>query len=316
MRNPLYLALLYVSGAIAQPGIPVILNIEIDDHVEYFSDTTDVMKLGTEPDRTKPLLPNTFFNVNHLADIISINGQPAKGVLVQAVRVYGLTATPTPTRPIADVTRPSMRTQYFEILTADGNPIGAIVVIGMAGADALAIVGGTGVFLGARGFLKQVGRVRPARFASASEDPSRRRHLGGGRSTQRLVVYPMLYPQIESSNGVHAIVHGSNSAPITAVNPAASGEVVSMMVTNLGPTRPAVEPGEPFPASPPARVNAPVEVHVGGKKAEVLAAIGRPGSIDGFQVRFRMPEAVPAGEAQVQISTAWMKGAAVTIQVR
>lgn len=316
MSPHFFSAFLFVSLAIAQTGLPVTLEIEIDDLVEYMGDTPDVMKLGTDPDRTTPLLPNTFFNVNHLADIISVNGQPAKGVLVQAVRVYGLTSTATRGRPIADVTRASLRTQYFEILTAAGKPAGTIVAIGMSGTSGMAIAGGTGAFLGARGFSKQVGRVRPARFASATEDPSRRRHHGGGRSTQRLVVYPMLYPQIQSRNGLPAITHGNSSTPVASATPAASGEVLSMLVSNLGPTSPSVEPGEPFPASPPMLVNLPVEIRVGGKKAEVLGAAGQPGSIDGYQVRFRMPEGVPAGEATVHVTAAWMNVAPVNIPVR
>lgn len=316
MRPAFYLAVLCISPAFAQPGLPVILNIEIGDLVEYVADTPDVMKLGTDPNLTTPLLPNSFFNVNHLADVLSVNGRPAKGVLVQAVRVYGLTTTPTPTRPIADVTRSSLRTQYFEILTADGNPVGTIVVIGMSRAESLAIVGGTGAFVGARGFLKQIGREKPARFASATEDPSRRRQLGGGRTTQRLVVYPMIYPQIQTTNGVPAVVHGNGAAPVTATAPAVSGEALSMLVRHLGPTRPAVTVGESFPASPPAVVNSPVEVHVGGKKAELLAASGRPGSTDEYEVRFRVPPGLQAGDAQVQITAAWMQAAPVVIPIR
>jgi hypothetical protein len=40
-----------------------------------------------------------------------------------------------------------------------------------------------------------------------------------------------------------------------------------------------VQPGKPFPASPLAAVNSPVDVAVNGKFAEVLAAVGLPGAV-------------------------------------
>ena len=63
-------------------------------------------------------------------------------------------------------------------------------------------------------------------------------------------------------------------------------------------------------------VNSPIDVTVNGKSAEVLAAVGYPGAVDGYQVNFRVPAGTEAGNATLQISSAWIPGAPVTIAVR
>ena len=88
------------------------------------------------------------------------------------------------------------------------------------------------------------------------------------------------------------------------------------MATGLGPTRPTVEPGAPFPVSPLATVNSPVEVTVNGKPAEVLAAVGYPGSIDAYQVNFRVPGDTAGGTATIQLNVAWIPGVEVRIAVQ
>ena len=89
-----------------------------------------------------------------------------------------------------------------------------------------------------------------------------------------------------------------------------------MFATGLGPTVPAVDPGQPFPSSPLADVNSPIEVMVNGKAAEVLGAAGYPGAVDGYQVNFRMPPDAARGVATIQVSAAWITGTAVKIAVQ
>jgi uncharacterized protein (TIGR03437 family) len=102
---------------------------------------------------------------------------------------------------------------------------------------------------------------------------------------------------------------------VTPSKPAAAGEVLSVFMRNLGPTTPGVDPGKPFPASPPT-VNAPVQVTVNGESAEVTAAVGYPGSIDGYQVNFRVPSGASKGTATIQVSAAWIAGPAVSIAIQ
>ena len=55
---------------------------------------------------------------------------------------------------------------------------------------------------------------------------------------------------------------------------------------------------------------------VNGKEAEVLSAVGYPGTVDGYEVNFRLPPDTVKGTATVQVSAAWIAGAAVSILVQ
>ena len=114
-----------------------------------------------------------------------------------------------------------------------------------------------------------------------------------------------------------AVQRDSNDfALVSASKPAAPGEILSLFVTGLGPTRPGVDPGKPFPTSPLQAANSPVEVTVNGRPAEVLAAVGFPGAVDGYQVNFRVPSDAAKGVATIQVSAAWIAGPEVRITVQ
>ena len=149
-----------------------------------------------------------------------------------------------------------------------------------------------------------------------AEDPAKRRINGGGSVRQLLTVMPMSRPEIGTTSAGPAVKHPGDFSLVTASKPAAAGEILSAFVTGLGPTRPGVDPGKPFPATPPAVVNSPVEVTVNAKPAEVLAAVGLPGAVDGYQVLFRVPPDAAKGMATVQVSAAWIAGPSVTIAIQ
>ena len=71
------------------------------------------------------------------------------------------------------------------------------------------------------------------------------------------------------------------------------------MATGLGPTRPGLPAGTPFPASPFEEVNSPVKVTVNGNAAEVLNKIGWPGATDTYKVDIRVPDGTAPGMAPV-----------------
>ena len=123
-------------------------------------------------------------------------------------------------------------------------------------------------------------------------------------------------PRIAGTGGAPAVTHSSDFTLVTSAKPASAGEVLSIFATGLGPTRPAVDPGQPFPASPPSAVSSPVEVRVSGKPAELLGAVGLPGAVDGYQVNFRVPADTVKGLATIQLSTALVMGAQVSIMVQ
>ncbi len=131
-----------------------------------------------------------------------------------------------------------------------------------------------------------------------------------------LHVIPMSVPQIGTASGGPAIIPSSGFPPVPASKPAAAGESLSHLAIGLGPSRPGVDPRKPLPATPPAVVNSPVYMTVNAKPAEVLAAVGLPGAVDGYQVLFRVPPDAAKGMATVQVSAAWIAGPSVTIAIQ
>jgi uncharacterized protein (TIGR03437 family) len=131
-----------------------------------------------------------------------------------------------------------------------------------------------------------------------------------------LYLIPMSRPEIQATPTGPAVVHSSDFTLVTAAKPAKAGEILSLFATGLGPVRANVDPGRPFPTSPLALVNSPVEVMVNGKFAEVLAAVGYPGSVDGYQVNFRIPAGMSPGMATLQVITAWIPSSAVSIAIQ
>src|SRR5262249_41881429 len=139
----------------------------------------------------------------------------------------------------------------FEILKPNGTPIGTIVALGPNGGPPppgaplaqsggnLAIVGGTGAFLGARGQYgaAQLPQSIPNRSASIAEDPANRRQNGGGRRRFILHLIPISKPEVITIGGAPAITHSGDFTLVTASKPATAGETLALYATGLGPTR-------------------------------------------------------------------------------
>jgi len=331
---PILFAAVHCHQADGQ-GTATTLLIELQNVVEYQADTTDLSKFGTNPNVTTGGFTTTAGCLSHsivgLGDIVSVNGQPAKGTYISRAVAVCVSPTPIPGQPIADTSWNSIRYETFEILQSDGTPVGTIMTCGLnngapsppgppAGTQNLAITGGTGAFFGARGQKGNgnagLSGVVSTRSASIVEDPANRRQNGGGHIRSVLYLVPMSQPQIATTAGGPAVTHSSDFSLVSASKPAAAGEILSLFATGLGPTLPGVAPGAPFPSSPLAAVNSPVTVTVSGKPAQVLGAAGYPGAVDGYQVNFRVPPDTGAGTATLQINSAWIPGAPVTIAVK
>jgi uncharacterized protein (TIGR03437 family) len=156
----------------------------------------------------------------------------------------------------------------------------------------------------------------PERATSITEDPSKRRQNGGGHLLYVLYLIPMERPEIVTTADGPAVTHSSDFSLVTASKPAAAGEILSLFATGLGPTRTSLTPDQPFPSSPLAVVNSPIDVTVNGTSAEVLGAVGYPGTVDRYQVNFRVPPDTAPGTGTIQISAAWILGAPVAIAVK
>jgi hypothetical protein len=258
------------------------------------------------------------------------NGQTVKGTWTIRGMQLNMSPTAPPGQAIADTTRNNQVDAVFEIMQADGTPIGTIFAMGVSSGNPppgaplianntnFAIVGGTGIFLGARGQQSLVELIKTEHQASITEDPSLRRVLGGGAGIRRLVLHiiPMTWPEIVSTLNGPAIVHANDFSLVTQSNPAKAGETLSLFANGLGPTRPGVEPGAAFPSIPLAVVNSPVEVLVNGTPGRVLYTGGYPGTSNGYQVNFTLPPNVQPGVTSIQLRVAWIAGPQVTIPIR
>ncbi len=127
---------------------------------------------------------------------------------------------------------------------------------------------------------------------------------------------PMAPPQIAVTAAGPAVTRASDFSLVTASKPAVAGEVLSIFATGLGPTQPGVTPGQPVPSSPLTVVDSLVEVRVNGRSAIVLGAYGLPGTVDGYQVNFRLSSDTGTGSVSIELSAAGVAGTPVKIMVQ
>src|SRR5712692_5752360 len=330
-RNALATALCALAcsqPALAQVAPPTTLQVDVENFVVYTYDVTDSSRFATDQSRTTSSLGlqqgglRTFTTFIGIADIVAVNGMPAKGTWLTRGIVLNLQTSALPGQATADTVRTNMTDQVFEILRADGTPIGTIMAseVGFGApppgapltsiGNNKAITGGTGAFFGVRG---QMGLSQSAgiRIASVSEDPANRRMNGGGTTRHLIQLIPISRPEIVSTTTGPAIFHADFS-PVTAVKPAKTGEVLILRATGLGPTRPGVDYGRPFPPDALQQVNSPIAALVNGQQAEVTNAVGWPGLVDTYRVDVPIPDGIMAGTAGIQLSAAWIPGSPVS----
>src|SRR6266571_3164759 len=236
-----FCAALAPGTGFAQAPPPVILQVDLENMVQYWGDVSDPSKLATVLTPTTPTISN-FEPFLLIADIVAVNGAPAKGTWVARAQRLTLRPTASPGLSIADVTRTGPGDETYEILRPDGTPVGTIVSLGFFGgppppgtSSALtsgnhAIVGGTGAFVGVRG--EDGGGVvalAPIRNASYSEDPASRRVNGGGKMRFTLHLIPQARPEISAVSGAPAVVHSSDFTIVSSTNPAKAGEILSLL---------------------------------------------------------------------------------------
>ena len=110
--------LAYNHRAMAQSASWVTLTVNVQDAVEYQDDIGAPPKFASNANVTPSTAPKNFYVVTIIADIVSVNGQAAKGTYVGRSRSVILSPTPAGTatsEAIADVTRAALREHVFEI---------------------------------------------------------------------------------------------------------------------------------------------------------------------------------------------------------
>jgi len=333
MRIASTLWLFAACAALSGQTPPVsILQVQAEKMVTYYDDTSDLSKWGTLPGPVP--LPANFTNPTFkwritLGDLVSVNGQPIKGNYVSVSRTLNATTDMTPGRVLMDLAQGCPFEQIHSFMLPDGTVIGTIAAVGTstvgrppgAPSTALAgtgvVVGGSGAFLGIRGQAGVTGGSG-VRNASITEDPAYRRVNGGGKMSWFFQIIPAVWPEVVSLPTGPAVYHAQDWSPVTAANPARAGEWVIMNVSGLGPTKPSLDPGKPFPAygEPLCLVNSLVEATVNGKPTQTFNAVGWPETVGIYRVDFLVPAEITPGTATVAISAAWIKGPEVKIPVQ
>ncbi len=312
--------------SVSAQNATTVLRVDIENWVAYGYDVTDSSALAKTAGPVPAAAPANFGNFVHFADITAVNGSPTKGTLVLRTQVIQMTPTANPGQAVGDVIRGQHAEFSFEFLQPDGTQIGSIFATGLSGgvpapgspAGATAgnntIVGGTGIFVGARGTVNQ-GQVT-SRVASQTEDPSMRRTNGGGKGQFLLQIVPMVRPEVlVSPMGWPGVFH-ADWTPVDTASPAHPGETLIVYASGLGPTRPVIGPDEVFPGDPLALITSPAEVIVDGKPSPAINAVGVPGTTGTYRIDFRLPDSTASGTVQIRIRVAWIDGMSKQIPVR
>jgi hypothetical protein len=295
------------AGAFGQGENRVTLVVDVDNAVTYRSDVIDPAQRGTSPTQTPTPANRPFTDVLNVGDIVAVNGKPARGLWTSRIFAMGFSPTPAAGFGIADRASGSPADCKWEFLDAQGRLVGVLLD---GGYFPHAVTGGIGAFFGMRGQMGSPAPAdapplptqRPLRVASMSEDPGRRRILGGGTTRIVFTLIPAEVPEIQ--NAYHA-----DFSPVTAARPARPGDLIMLLTTGLGPLVPGTLPSgtEPFP-NPAREVNSPVEATVGGQMAEVINKVGWPGFTNSYRIDIRIPTGIAPGEANVQLTAAWIPG--------
>ncbi len=297
----------------------------------YIEDIADPQRWATSSDPVPPASVRNFYHWVLLSDIVTVNGKPAKGNLVSKMVGVNLSPKPAGSQAIGDIERNVINEMHVEIQQADGTPVGSLVLAGLGGGHPplgapnsaafanFAVLGGTGAFLGVRGQAATVSQTS-ARRASITENPNNRRtHPSSGTWTVVFQLIPMTCPEVLALPSGPAIFHGDDFSSVTPEKPARAGERLVMSVSGLGPVKPNLDPGKPFPPFPEGKlheVNSPVDVTVNGKAAAVVNKIGWPTLNNVYRVDFVVPDGTAAGMATLGLSVAWISGPEVKIPVR
>jgi len=302
--------------------------VDLENFLVYVNDVGDPRKLATSQKATFATPQGwawAFQQSVILADVVAVSGQPAKGLFV--ARETRLNSSPdlVPGRVLADISRVGIYDFAIDLLQASGEPVGTLVGILLGGgspppgapaafrAGNYVITGGSGAYLGARGQAATstyAAMAPPGRDASMTEDPAFRRVNGGGYRA-RLAVQLGSVPLPEVAAAYHA-----DFSPVIPGRPARRGEALILAVKGLGPTRPALEPGQTFTQNSIPEVTSPVQVTVADTPAEVGNRVGWPGTRDTYRLDVTLPSSISPGTVPMKVTVAWLTGSAFGIALQ
>ena len=100
---------------------------------------------------------------------------------------------------------------------------------------------------------------------------------------------------VGGENNVPTVVRSSNNLTVTPSNPIHRGDTITIYLTGMGKTSPAIEAGIPAPNEPLASVLIPPSIDLGGVALPVAFAGLAPGQVGVYQINAVVPRWVPTG---------------------
>jgi hypothetical protein len=105
-------ALMSILGASLAGHAQTLLTVEVNNYIPYWIDVPDPQTFGSNPG-IAPAKGGIFQRFTFLGDIVSVNGQPAKGIWTATTVNISSTPTPQAKQAIADGVRGRIIEMYF-----------------------------------------------------------------------------------------------------------------------------------------------------------------------------------------------------------
>jgi uncharacterized protein (TIGR03437 family) len=140
-------------------------------------------------------------------------------------------------------------------------------------------------------------------------------HNTGGVSAPFAFTIQAQAPAIYKTAGIVQVIRDDNAEPVGFTNPIHPNTALTIYVTGLGLTTPLPPLGTAAPASPPALVNTPPTVTLGGVSLAVSSAALVPGKIGVYAIHATAPEKVQVAESAPLTVTAGGNSATYNVRV-
>ena len=118
------------------------------------------------------------------------------------------------------------------------------------------------------------------------------------------------------SNNYAVAFLGLDGSLIGPTNPAFPGDILVLYTTGLGPLSVNLPDGYGAPTNPLAYTVDPFQVLVDGSNCSVLFSGLAPGFVALYQINFRLPSNLPAGNLSLQITSPYASSGTVILPVR
>jgi hypothetical protein len=90
------MAVFCCQAGLAQTAPVTILEIDLENRVNYAADVADISKFATDPNMTTAVASKNFRTFLQMGDIVAVNGKPARGTQVVRGQTININTAPMP----------------------------------------------------------------------------------------------------------------------------------------------------------------------------------------------------------------------------